>query len=102
GPDRPLHLVLAIDTSDSMAGVPLTAAISAGRHLLDAIGSEDRVGLVTFDGSARVIAPLSSNSEAVSNALSVVQTAKGTALYDGLLTAVDLTGHGHHAQRVVV
>jgi len=102
GPDRPLHLVLAIDTSGSMAGQPLTAAVAAGHRLIDAVGSGDEVGLVTFDGSAHVVAPLSANGEGVGNALSVVQTAEGTSLYDGVLAAVKLAGTDAAARRVVV
>jgi tight adherence protein B len=102
GAHRPLHLVLAIDTSQSMSGKPLTGAVAAGRRLIDAVGSGDRVGLVTFDGDARVVAPLSPNGEGVGNALSVVQTAEGTSLYDGVLAAVKLAGSNPDARRVVV
>jgi tight adherence protein B len=102
GPSRPLRLVFALDTSGSMAGMPITAAIAAGQRLLDTVGTGDRVGLVVFDDSARVVAPLSGNVGAVRNALSSVATARGTSLYDGVALAAKLTGSGRHAQRVVV
>jgi tight adherence protein B len=102
GPRQSLHLVFAVDTSGSMAGEPISAAIAAGQRLLDAVGSQDRVGLVEFDQSARVLAPLTSNVEGVRTALSSLTTNSGTALYDGVATAARLTGSDTSARRVVV
>jgi|tagenome__1003787_1003787.scaffolds.fasta_scaffold20983940_2 tight adherence protein B len=102
GPRRPLHLVLAIDTSGSMAGAPVSAAIASGERLLDSVGAGDRVGLVVFDDTARVIAPPTAGVDAVRNALGAIATAKGTALYDGVLQAARLTGRDPAAERVVV
>ena len=92
GPRRSLHLVFAVDTSTSMAGPPLAAAVAAGQRLLDAVGSTDKVGLVEFDGSARTVTPLTGNVQAVQAALSTLTTHRGTALYDGIGDAARLTG----------
>ena len=102
GPRRPLHLVFAVDTSTSMAGPPLAAAIAAGQRLLDAVGSTDKVGLVEFDGSARTVTPLTGNVQAVQAALSSLTTHPGTALYDGIGDAARLTGPADGSRRVVV
>lgn len=102
GPRTPLHLVFAVDTSGSMSGLPITAAIAAGQRLLDAVGSNDRVGLVVFDDTARVVAPMTSNVQAVRSALSSLTTHSGTALYDGVSTAAKLAGDDPNAKRVVV
>ncbi|HET7429536.1 MAG TPA: type II secretion system F family protein [Gaiellales bacterium] len=102
GPRQSLHLVFAVDTSGSMAGEPISAAIAAGQRLLDAVGSNDEVGLVEFDDSARVLAPLTSNVQGVRTALSSLTTHSGTALYDGVAAAVRLTGPDPSARRVVV
>ncbi len=102
GPHTPLHLVFAVDTSGSMAGMPITAAIAAGQRLLDAVGSDDKVGLVVFDSSARVVAPMTSNVAAVRSALSSLTTSSGTSLYDGVSTAARLAGGDASANRVVV
>ncbi len=102
GPARPLHLVLAIDTSGSMAGSPITAAIAAGQRLLEAVGKGDEVGLVVFDDQAHVVAPRSANIDAVRNALGSISTAQGTALYDGVLQAARMTAGNPNAERVVV
>ena len=102
GPRRPLHLVFAVDTSTSMAGPPLAAAVAAGQRLLDAVGSTDKVGLVEFDGSARTVTPLTGNVQAVQAALSTLTTHSGTALYDGIGDAARLTGPSDGSRRVVV
>ena len=102
GPRRSLHLVFAVDTSTSMAGPPLAAAVAAGQRLLDAVGSTDKVGLVEFDGSARTVTPLTGNVQAVQAALSTLTTHPGTALYDGIGDAARLTGPADGSRRVVV
>ena len=102
GPRQSLHLVFAVDTSGSMAGEPISAAIAAGQRLLDAVGSNDEVGLVEFNDTATVLAPLTSNVEGVRTALSSLTTSSGTALYDGVATAARLTGTDPSARRVVV
>jgi tight adherence protein B len=102
GPRRSLHLVVAVDTSGSMSGAPITAAIAAGQRLLDAVGRGDEVGLVEFSQTARVLAPLTSNVAGVRTALSSLSTANGTALYDGVDRAAALTGDDPSARRVVI
>ncbi|MFL6049295.1 MAG: type II secretion system F family protein [Gaiellales bacterium] len=102
GPRRSLHLVFAVDTSTSMAGPPLAAAVAAGQRLLDAVGSTDQVGLVVFDGSARTVTPLTGNVQSVQAALSTLTTHQGTALYDGISDAARLAGPADGSRRVVV
>jgi tight adherence protein B len=102
GPRRPLHLVFAVDTSTSMTGAPLAAAVAAGQRLLDAAASGDEVGLVEFDASARTLAPLTTNVDGVRSALSTVTTQYGTSLYDGVARAAALTGRDDGSRRVVV
>ncbi|HEV8450350.1 MAG TPA: type II secretion system F family protein [Gaiellales bacterium] len=102
GQRRSLHLVFAVDTSTSMAGPPLAAAIAAGQRLLDAAGSTDEVGLVVFDDSARTVTPLTGNVQAVQAALTTLTTHQGTALYDGIGDAARLTGPADGSRRVVV
>jgi tight adherence protein B len=102
GRRRSLHLVFAVDTSTSMAGRPLAAAIAAGQRLLDAVGSTDKVGLIAFDDSARTVTPLTGNAQAVQAALPTLTTHHGTALYDGISDAARLTGDADGSRRVVV
>ena len=56
---RPLELVLVIDRSSSMEGMPIAQARRAGVAAVRALRQDARVGVVAFSGTAdRVIAPL--------------------------------------------
>ncbi|MDX6594313.1 MAG: tight adherence protein [Gaiellales bacterium] len=102
GTRPPMRLVLAVDTSESMAGRPLTAAIAAGQRLLDTVGPNDQAALVVFDGDARVLASMTENVTAVRTALASLSTQTGTALYDGVQTAAGVSGSTATSRRVVV
>jgi tight adherence protein B len=102
GGSRPLHLIFAVDTSGSMHGAPIAAAIQAGDRLLDAAGRQDQVGLVAFSSKARLVAPLTGRVARVRNALNGLQTAPGTALYDGVGEAVSALSGDPAARNVVV
>jgi tight adherence protein B len=103
GHQRPLHLVFAVDTSGSMAGPPIAAAIESGQRLMDAVGSRDEVGLVTFSSTPQVVSPLTQGVAGVRSAIDMLSPSSGTALYDGILTSVRLAGSGGgDARRVIV
>jgi Mg-chelatase subunit ChlD len=80
GRQRPLHLVVAIDTSGSMRGQPIAAAIRAAGRLVDAVGTNGQVGLVAFSSRAEVVQPLTGDARAVRDALASLQLGNGTAL----------------------
>jgi tight adherence protein B len=102
GQRRPLHLVFAVDTSSSMAGGPIAAAIESEQRLLNAVGRGDEVGLVTFAGSPTVLSGLTPSVEGVRTALDQLTPSRGTSLYDGILAAVRTAGSGSDSRRVVV
>ncbi|MCO4763984.1 MAG: VWA domain-containing protein [Myxococcales bacterium] len=85
----PLHVVLAIDTSGSMAGKPLTYVIQGLSQMLDNLQPKDHVTLVTFSGTAKtVFEHLGVKDKAkMQKAVIGLKTGAGTHLYDGLFTA---------------
>jgi len=102
GPHQRLDLVFAVDTSGSMAGQPIAAAKAAGQHLLDAVGSGDQVGLVSFSNGVAVQSPLTSDVARVRTDLSDLTTSNGTALRDGVASALELEATDTTSKRVVV
>jgi Ca-activated chloride channel family protein len=54
---RTLNLGLVLDRSGSMAGTPLKQAIRAAQALVDELGAEDRVSVVTYDDTPDTLVP---------------------------------------------
>ncbi|WP_437621957.1 VWA domain-containing protein [Sorangium sp. So ce1151] len=90
----PLSIVLAIDTSGSMDGQPLDSVISSVTRLLELVGPNDKMGIVTFSSTAQVVAPLMRiNHESMLALGSVVQSIRAngrTNIDDGLQAAASL------------
>jgi tight adherence protein B len=83
--------VLAIDTSLSMQGAPLTSALAAGRSFVAHAAPGQQIGLVAFDGRVRVLRQPTGDVGALTQLLSQSQgVAFGTRIYDGLDRALAL------------
>ncbi|MET1000517.1 MAG: VWA domain-containing protein [Acidimicrobiia bacterium] len=94
---RDAVVVLALDTSLSMEATDvspsrLDAAVDAANAFLDEVPDGVRVGLVTFDGSARVRALPAADIDAVRRALSSLQLNEGTAIGEGLFASLAAIG----------
>lgn len=95
-----VDVVLVLDTSDSMRGAPLEAALAAARTFVSSLPSSVRVGVMTFAGHPTVRQPLSSDHAAALAALTTPATTRGTAIYDAVTAATAMfTGT---AQRNIV
>ena len=91
--------VLVIDTSDSMNGVAEDSAIAAARAFIRARNPAQPVGIVMFDQTARVVAPMTTDDATLNKALATIPTLhSGTHMYDAvgtankLLASANLTG----------
>jgi tight adherence protein B len=88
GPSRGVGVVLAIDTSDSMKGLPLQTAYAAAREFVSKVPSWMHIGLVTFADQPQPVQDLNSDHNTLLGSLATTPpTASGTALYDGIVTA---------------
>lgn len=80
-------IMLVVDTSGSMEGEKL-ALVQAGLDtFLQRILPEDRVGLITFDSTARVVAPmtpLAENRSALQGEIADMRARGKTAVFDAL------------------
>jgi Ca-activated chloride channel family protein len=87
----PLHLVLAIDTSGSMAGQPIEHVREGLRRLSSSLRPEDRVSVVGFGDGANVLVELADGDSAKLQLEIAELAAEGaTNLYDGLRSALEL------------
>jgi tight adherence protein B len=75
---------LVIDTSGSMKGEGITGAKSAALAFVDAVPADVTVGLVAFADTARVVTAPTTNKGALRSAISALQPAGETSLYDGV------------------
>ncbi len=57
-PRAPLDHALVIDSSGSMSGRPLEAALESAARIVSGLRSDDRVAVVAFDGEIEIVQPL--------------------------------------------
>lgn len=84
--------VLVIDSSRSMQGEKLTAAKAAAVQFLQSVPDDVRVGLVDVSGQATVVAAPTTDRGAVLTGLDSVTAGGKSAIYDGVLTALEVAG----------
>ena len=86
----PLSVLLALDTSESVAGERLRHLMDAGDGLLRALRQDDRVALLTFSHAIDLAVPMTNDVGLVSQRLHAIQPAGSTALRDAVQIAIDL------------
>jgi VWFA-related protein len=78
----PFDLLLVIDLSGSTREV-VKLIRSAALRFVDAARPSDRIGVITFAGSANVVSPLTLNRQLLRQRISTMDTARGgTKIYD--------------------
>ena len=86
----PLSVLLALDTSESVAGERLRHLMDAGDGLLRALRGDDRVALLTFSHAIDLTVPMTNDVGLVSQRLHAIQPTGSTALRDAVQIAIDL------------
>ena len=85
---RPLDVALVLDSSQSMAGPKLAAALAAAQAFVDLVDlPRDRVAVVSFHGRARLESGLTGSRSLLELALAAPQTGQGTRIDLGLIAA---------------
>ena len=97
-------LVLAVDSSESMAGQPLADAVAAAKVFLHAKRPDDRVALVTFSTQDRQLTGFSTDASSASDALDQLTATRkqGTALYETVAQASQALSKDQLLNRVLV
>jgi Ca-activated chloride channel family protein len=89
GTRTPLNLCLVIDRSGSMEGAPLDYAKQACAYVVDMMGPNDVLSIVTFEESVDVLMPPQrvTNKQLIKDGIQRLAPGNTTNLYDGLLLA---------------
>ena len=88
GEATPVTTMLVIDISGSMdKGNKIGAAKDAAKAYVNGMQGGDQVGIVTFDSDVYEVQPITSDKDALTNAIDSLQTGSDTAMYDGILKA---------------
>jgi VWFA-related protein len=83
--DLPLRLLLALDTSASMAASLPEAQRAAVAFLANTFGPADRAAVLSFSDTPVLRLPLSGDRAALGGALAGLHAERGTALWDSLV-----------------
>lgn len=86
--------ILAIDTSASMKGTRIAEAKKAANTYLATVPANVKVGVLTFDDTVKVVVPPGLDRDAARRAVADLSLTLQTALYDGVLGALEAAGPG--------
>ena len=84
--------ILAIDTSESMAGARIAEAKRAATTYLASAPANVEIGVLTFDDTVKLLVKPSVDRNAARAAINKLTLTHNTALYDGVLGAIQATG----------
>jgi tight adherence protein B len=99
----PVSLVVLLDTSNSMRGKPLTAALDAAQTLIDQKSLRSEVAVYGFSQHPYVIHQWATDRSAFQASLASVSATQGTALWDAVTYASqELRGRTGSSKAIVV
>lgn len=105
---KPVDLVVAIDTSGSMAGDKISAARSSLLQFIDLLGDNDRLQVIVFNSSVYTLSelsPLGEKRDELKRRVSGIVDGGDTALFDAVQTSyseLNTNGNPDHIRAVVV
>jgi VWFA-related protein len=100
--DLPLRLMLAIDTSASMAASLPQVQKAALAFLQHTVTSRDRAALLTFSDSPVLRLPFSNDLGALGGVLAGLNAERGTALFDSLVYGLSYMKGAEHSQSALI
>jgi len=102
GPGQ-LTTLLVIDVSGSMATAnKLTQAKAAADAYVNQMRPGDQAGVVAFDTHASVVQPITTDHQALTNAIDALQPGSDTAMFDALISAEQLLANVSGRKAIVL
>ena len=93
---RTFGVVLVRDTSLSMEGKPLAAALKAARSFAAERNPNEELGVIDFNRTATTVLPFTTDESQISEALATTPTlSKGTRIYDAVALAEAMLRAAH-------
>ncbi len=103
GEQIPLHIVLVLDASGSMAGDPTRQMKDAAKKLIEKLGMRDnpgtKVGVVEFNGTARALCQLTNNEGQAKGCVSRVGATGGTCIDCGIREGLRVLLNGRRREQ---
>jgi tight adherence protein B len=87
GTRKPLYVVLVLDVSGSVKGTALENTKKAASGFVSAMKADDRVSLVAFSDTARVLSSFTGSAGTLGSAAGRLTASGETALYDAIVLA---------------
>ncbi|TWH00589.1 VWFA-related protein [Mesorhizobium sp. J18] len=97
----PLSVVVTVDVSGSMSK-RMDATRKAAADFVGQLGEDDAVQLVSFQRQIATLAPMTTEKDSVVEAIGGLVARGDTALYDGLLTSLELVANRKGRKAVVL
>ena len=95
-------VVLVIDISSSMEGLPIDRAIEAAQLFVESIGPNDSVAVYTFSDEFELVQPFSTDKDALRAAIAGIGVGGPTGLYQAAYNTVGLAAGAPNTRRAVV
>ncbi len=101
--DAGVSVVLVLDSSESMFGVPLSDTQNAANILIDALEPSDEIAVVDFDSVVRIAQPFTNDFNAARAAIAGSEAGGVTALYQAAWDGVEtLVNSASNPRRILV
>lgn len=97
-----ISVVLTFDTSGSMEGTPLETAKTAGKSLIQQLGPNDHVAVISFGDTVQTVQPFTTDRAALTAAIDGLVSAGNTALYDAVASSAQLASTAGSPRRAIV
>ncbi len=81
---EPSSVILIIDSSGSMTGLPLESAKEAAAVFISQMSDMDRVSIISFNSNPIVVSNFSSDKESLKQSLSLIKAAGSTSVNDAV------------------